>query len=70
MPIWCKKMVYPLGAARATLLAPIVPPAPLTFSTNTVCPKDCPMGIASMRATTSVGPPAAKGTTKVIALLG
>ena len=48
----------------------MVPPAPTVFSTSTVWPSDLPIGMASMRATTSVGPPAAKGTTSVTGLSG
>jgi hypothetical protein len=63
-------MVYPSGAARATLVEAMVPPAPGTFSTTTVCPKAWPIGTEIKRATESVGPPAAKGTIKEIDFVG
>src|ERR1700730_15236491 len=49
---------------------PIVPPAPPTFSTMMVCPNLRDMWSPRRRATTSVGPPAANGTTTVIGLSG
>src|SRR4051812_15049110 len=48
----------------------MVPPAPTAFSTVTGCPSERPIGIAIMRATTSVGPPAANGTTSEIGRSG
>jgi hypothetical protein len=58
-------------AARATFAAPSVPPAPPTFSTMMLWP---PSGLriasARSRATLSVGPPAANGTTIVTGLSG
>src|SRR4051812_30080552 len=48
----------------------MVPPAPTAFSTVTVCPSDLPIGIAIIRATTSVGPPAANGTSIAIGRSG
>ena len=69
MPMWCSSMVYPSGAALATLAAPSVPPAPPTFSITMAWP---PSGLRSAsarsRATLSVGPPAANGTMIVIVL--
>src|SRR5580692_8086637 len=44
----------------------MVPPAPVTFSMTTGCPSDWPMRSPTTRAITSVGPPAANGTTMVI----
>ena len=40
----------------------IVPPAPTVFSTMIVCFSARPIACPSMRATVSVGPPAANGT--------
>ena len=70
MPMWWMKRVWPLGAARATLAAAMVPPAPTVFSTSTVWPSVLPMGMAIRRATASVGPPAANGTTSEIGRSG
>src|SRR5206468_2796282 len=39
----------------------MVPPAPTTFSTTTVCFSALPIATPSIRATVSVGPPAAVG---------
>jgi hypothetical protein len=47
-------------------VTPIVPPAPLTFSTITDWPSDVFMRSPTMRATMSVTPPAANGTISVI----
>src|SRR5262245_41374454 len=49
---------------------PMVPPAPPTFSTTTCCPSVRLMESATRRATVSVGPPAAAGTTIVTGLSG
>ncbi|MDT4875950.1 hypothetical protein FQZ97_1113570 [compost metagenome] len=54
--------VRPSGAALATALTPMLPPAPGLFSTITV-PSDPLTASARMRAVTSIGPPGAKGTT-------
>src|SRR5690348_15326412 len=62
--------VYPSGAACAALVLAIVPPAPTTFSTTSCCPSVRDMLSPTMRATTSVGPPAAKGTMSVIGRSG
>ena len=71
MPMWYSSSVCPSGAALATLLAPSVPPAPPTFSTTMVAPPSgLRMASAKSRATLSVGPPAAKGTTMVTVLSG
>src|SRR5688572_21219207 len=59
----CMSIVWPSGAAFATMSAPIVPPAPPRLSTSTCWPIDSPMRCATSRATTSVVPPAGKGTT-------
>jgi len=66
MPLWWISSVWPSGAARATVAAATVAPAPRLFSTTTAWPSALPIGTASARATTSVGPPAANGTTSVI----
>ena len=49
---------------------PVVPPAPATFSITICWPSVRDMCSATMRATTSVGPPAANGTTMVIGRSG
>jgi hypothetical protein len=56
--------------ARATLVAPMVPPAPAVFSTTKLALPPMALRIASpsWRATRSVGPPAANGTTMEIGL--
>src|SRR6218665_352920 len=58
--------VWPSGLARATCAVPMLPPPPPLFSTTTGTPRSLPMGPASTRATMSVVPPAAAGTTMVI----
>ena len=58
----------PANRALATLFAPIVPPAPATFSTTTLAPKGLRKASAKSRATRSVGPPAVNGTTMVTGL--
>jgi hypothetical protein len=62
--------VYPSGAALATASTPVTPPAPARLSTTTGWPSVAAMRGARTRATMSLGPPAAKGTTKRIARLG
>ena len=59
--------VRPSGAALATAATPMLPPAPGRFSTITV-PSDPFTASARMRAVTSIGPPAAKGTTMRVTL--
>src|SRR5262249_5334042 len=63
---WPSTIVYPSGVARATRPTPMVPAAPAVFSMRTLCPSAGPMPCATMRATVSVGPPAANGTTIMI----
>ena len=58
----CISSVWPSGADLATASAPIAPPAPPRFSTTTGWPMLSLMRWATMRATTSVVPPAGKGT--------
>src|SRR5688500_742254 len=48
----------------------MLPPAPARFSTTTDWPQASPSFCARRRATTSVAPPAAKGTTIFTGLLG
>src|SRR5262249_25903864 len=59
-------IVYPSGAARATRPRLIVPAAPLTFSIITGCPSETCILAAIIRASVSVGPPAANGNTIVM----
>src|SRR5216684_2929622 len=63
-------IVYPSGVACAARVVPVVPPAPVTFSTTTCWPSVRDMWSPTMRATTSVGPPAAKGTMRVMGRSG
>jgi hypothetical protein len=49
---------------------PVVPPAPATFSTMTGWPSVLDMFSPTMRAITSVGPPAANGTIMVMGRVG
>src|SRR5713101_255392 len=63
-------IVYPSGAAWAARVVPVVPPAPVTFSTTTCWPSVRDLWSPTMRATTSVGPPAAKGTMRVMGRSG
>src|SRR5262249_47063707 len=58
------------GAALATRLEPVMPPAPGTFSITTCWPRISLNRAARMRASVSIGPPAAYGTTMVIARVG
>ena len=48
----------------------MVPAAPVTFSITTVWPSVARIRSPSVRASTSVGPPAANGTTMVIGFDG
>ena len=52
------------GAARATSVAPIEPPAPPLFSTTNGCPSASWSLCAMERARMSVDPPGGKGTTR------
>src|SRR5439155_10742075 len=56
--------------AVATLVVPTTVPAPVTFSTITRCGNLLDNASASSRAATSVGPPAAKGTTRCSVVAG
>ena len=70
MPMWNNNKVWPSGAALATRLAPMVPPAPAVFSTTKLLPgMSLRMASAKSRATRSVGPPAVNGTTMATGLL-
>ena len=51
-------------------MAAIVPPAPVAFSMMIVCPSSFDIDCAVTRATVSVAPPAANGTSKVMGLFG
>src|SRR5215468_4385339 len=70
VPMWPMISVYPSGFASAARVLPVVPPAPATFSTTICCPRVRDMFSPTMRATTSVGPPAANGTMRVIGRSG
>ncbi len=54
--------VWPSGADRATWAAPMLPEAPLTFSTTKGCFKVTERRVATSRATMSSGPPGGKLT--------
>ncbi len=58
-----KSSVWPSGRAFATKSAPIVPPAPGLFSTNTCSPMAVDSRAARIRAGTSANPPGDSGTT-------
>ncbi len=58
------------GFALATRLEPSMPPAPPTFSTSTGWPSSTRKPSATIRAITSLDPPAAKGTINVIGRVG
>src|SRR6516225_3600261 len=64
------KIVYPSGSDRAAYSLPMLLPAPALFSMNTVWPHSAESFSASMRATISVGPPAATGTMMRTGLVG
>src|SRR5262249_52805640 len=59
-------MVYPSGFARIARVEPVVPPAPATFSMTICWPSVRDMCSLTMRAVTSVPPPAGNGTIMVI----
>src|SRR6218665_3903266 len=62
--------VWPSGAARATVLEPITPLAPVRLATTTDWPPSSDRRCAIRRPTMAVPPPAAYATTSVTALLG
>ena len=57
------RIALPLGGLLATSVAPVLPPAPPTFSISTGWPSKGASFSARSRAITSVVPPAANGTT-------
>ena len=59
-----------VGRRRAARVDAVVPPAPSMFSITMVWPSVLDMWSPTMRATTSVGPPAANGTIRVIGRVG
>ena len=60
----------PTETGLATRLEPSVPPAPSGFSTTTCWPRSSLIRCAMMRPATSLGPPAANGTTRVRGRVG
>src|SRR3954465_2504735 len=54
-------MVWPSGSDLATILAPMVPPAPGRFSITKVCPTCFPTCSKTTRAMTSLATPAGIG---------
>jgi hypothetical protein len=59
-------MVVPSAAARATRAPAMLPDAPATFSTTMVACNSAAIRSDRIRASVSVGPPAANGTTRVM----
>jgi len=70
MPLWPSRNWYPSGAALATRAEPVIPPAPLTFSTMTCWPRTSDSRAETMRAAVSLPLPAANGTTIVTGWFG
>ncbi|MGX1044306.1 hypothetical protein AB7M41_004012 [Bradyrhizobium diazoefficiens] len=66
VPQWPMVIVVPSGVARATRAPAMLPEAPATFSTTTVVCSSAAIRSDRMRASVSVGPPAANGTTSVM----
>jgi len=62
--------MVPSGAAFATALAPVVPPAPGRFSITNVWPTCFPTCSNTTRAATSLAVPAPSGTTTATARAG
>src|SRR3954462_14273214 len=62
-PLVVSSSVVPSGADFATASAPILPPAPVRFSTITGWPSCSDILAATIRPTVSTAPPAANGTT-------
>jgi hypothetical protein len=50
------------GIAFATAAVPVLPEAPVRFSTTTVTPSRCPRPACASRATASTEPPGGNGT--------
>src|SRR4051794_17158559 len=69
-PLVVSSSVVPSGADFATASAPILPPAPVRFSTITGWPRCSDILAATMRPTVSTAPPAANGTTIRIGRFG
>ena len=65
-----KSSVYPSAPALAALAWAMLPPAPGWFSTMFGWPTRSPRLAATMRVTTSAGPPGAKGTSQRIGFVG
>ena len=63
-------MVYPSGAARATMAPAMVPAAPPWFSTTTGTPRRLLSPSATMRATPSLAPPGGNETMRRIGRSG
>ena len=66
VPASATSRVWPSGAARATEVAPVTCAAPPLFSTMTCWPQASVSFWPKARATTSVTPPAAAVTTRLI----
>ena len=62
--------VYPSGLARATSVMATAPVPPVRFSTITCWLSSVEAPGATSRATKSIGPPAAKGTSSLIGRVG
>src|SRR5215510_13934211 len=66
----CTRIVYPSGSALATDAAPMVPPAPVRFSTTTAWPSRAASWSETVRAMMSMALPAVTGTITRSGLLG
>src|SRR5580704_2355160 len=58
--------VVPSGGDFATAAVPVLPEAPVRFSTTTVTPSRCARPACASRATASTEPPGGNGTTILI----
>src|SRR3954449_9519170 len=70
MPTWWIRRVYPSGLEFFACSGARMPPALGLFSTMIVWPSGLAIACATTRATVSVGPPAAYGTSMVRFLVG
>ena len=70
VPIEASTNMWLSAAACATRSEPVMPPPPGTFSMMICWPSVSPSAGCRMRASVSIGPPAANGTTMVIGRFG
>jgi len=64
------RIVWPSGAALATMFEATTVPAPGRFSTTNGLPKRSVSFCARKRAARSIAPPGANGSTKLTCLVG